>query len=82
MTPDDRAKERDDRDRELYAIRREGRDLAAEEHALEARLAGMDAEIEAAERQIDHDEALLESGGKPESVPYWDDPEDPRHRGR
>lgn len=64
---------RDEGDRELFAIRREERELVAEERELERGLEALEEDEHRVERQIDAEWRKEHWGHEPEHPPSWAD---------
>ncbi|HSD76870.1 MAG TPA: hypothetical protein VLA98_05675 [Solirubrobacteraceae bacterium] len=71
MDDDLRARLRDDEDRERFAIRREERDMAAEDVELEDELEVFEEDVRRAEQAIDRDLREEHWGRDPERLPFW-----------
>lgn len=79
---DERALLRDEEDRELFAIRREEHEMAAEERALERKLESLADREHAAERDIEAEWRTEHWGRDPGRPPAWrvDEEEPPQRR--
>lgn len=68
---DQRARRRDEEDRESFAIRREEREMAAEIKRLQREEDVVQEDVERAERTIDADLRVEGWGRDPERLPFW-----------
>ena len=79
---DEHAAQRDARDRELFAIRREERDMEVEERVLERELADFEGDLADAELEIEQELRREHFGHEPERPLAWTDDAAKRPRPR